>query len=266
MKSTLFLMMSVAVGLGGCHKPSDHSPLAGIALSLDDRYVKDWVRLRPLLKKYNAHLTFYVTQFDSLTPEETALLHQLEQDGHEIGAHGAAHVRVLDWVRSGGKLDDFYRYEIEAELVSMRRAGFKPITFAHVGGQQTWYTDRRLLSDYFILLRDVSMTERRLPLFIYRRPVFAMDEIYYHFDGTQKVNSLLIDQYTHITERQLKEGLVRAKNTRSVLMLMGHRPLFAASDEQYAFSVSLLEKILEEAQKMGLKTYTMAELVRLSRR
>jgi peptidoglycan/xylan/chitin deacetylase (PgdA/CDA1 family) len=257
----IFLLVWVSLGLWGCiEKPLKYPP-AGIALSFDDRFIGEWTRLRPLLKKYNAHVTFYVTQFDSLKPYEVTLLHQLQRDGHEIGAHGAAHIRVLDWLRGGGSLDDFFQHEIEAELISMRKAGFKPVTFAHVGGQQTWWTDQHLLKNYFKLLRDVSMTERKLPFLTIRQPVFDIDEIYYHFDGDRTVHSLLIDQYTNITETQLKDGLIRAKNTQSVLMLLGHRPLFSPSDEPYAFSVNRLEKLLAEAQQMELKTYTMSELV-----
>ena len=143
MKNIFFLLVGLSLGLSSCREKPKNLPPAGIALSFDDRYIEEWTRLRPLLKKYNAHVTFYVTQFDSLTPKEVALLHQLQRDGHEIGAHGAAHIRVLDWMRGGGSLDDFFRYEIEAELISMRKAGFKPVTFAHVGGQQTWWTDQR---------------------------------------------------------------------------------------------------------------------------
>jgi peptidoglycan/xylan/chitin deacetylase (PgdA/CDA1 family) len=264
MKKVLFLLINASLGFWGCHQNHQPRPPAGIALSFDDRYLNEWTQLRPLLKKYNAHVTFYVTQFDSLTPQEVALLHQLQRDGHEIGAHGTAHIRVLDWLRGGGSLDDFFQYEIEAELISMRKAGFRPVTFAHVGGQQTWWTDRRLLRDYFKLLRDVSMTERKLSFLTLRQPVFGMEEIYYHFDGDPTVHSLLIDQYTNITDTQLKDGLIRAKNTQSVLMLLGHRPLFTPSDEPYAFSVERLERLLAEAQRMGLKTYTMSELVNRS--
>jgi hypothetical protein len=247
-------------GFWSCQSPSSR-PAAGIALSFDDRHVQDWTQLRPVLKKYNARVTFYVTQFDSLSPQEVAQLHDLQKDGHEIAAHGAAHIRVLDYLRGGGSLDDFYKYEIEAELISMRKAGFQPVTFAHVGGQQTWWTDRRLLSDYFILLRDVAMTERKISFLTLKKAVFAMDDVFYQFDGASKVDALLIDQVTNITPTQLREGLVRAQNTQSVFVLFGHRPLFAPSDEPYAFSVKTLETFLADAQRMGLKTYTMRELV-----
>ncbi len=263
MKKLFFLLLGgLTAFLLGCNQAPKRPHAAGIALTFDDRYVEEWTQLRPLLKKYGAKATFYVTQFDSLSPNEIRLLHELVKDGHEIGAHGAAHIRVLDWLRGGGALDDFFKLEIEAEVHSMNKAGFRPVTFAHVGGQQTWWTDRRLLRDYFQLLRDVSMTERHLPFITLRQPIFAIDDIYYQFDGSQKVHALLIDQYTHLTNAQLKDGLIRAKNTNSVLILLGHRPLFTPSEEPYAFSVQLLEKLLQDAQRMGLKSYTMAELVK----
>lgn len=262
MKKLVFLLLAgLPALLLGCNQAPKQPHAAGFALTFDDRYVEEWTQLRPLLKKYGAKATFYVTQFDSLSPNDIRLLHELESDGHEIGAHGAAHIRVLDWLRGGGSLDDFYKFEIEGELNVMRKAGFRPVTFAHVGGQQTWWTDRRLLRDYFKLLRDVSMTERHLPFITIRQPIFAIDDIYYQFDGSQKVHALLIDQYTHLTRAQLKDGLIRAKNTHSVLMLLGHRPLFTPSEEPYAFSVQLLEEFLQDAQRMRLKSYTMVELV-----
>ena len=162
MKKLFFLLFGgLTAFLLGCNQAPKRPHAAGIALTFDDRYVEEWTQLRPLLKKYGAKATFYVTQFDSLSPNEIRLLHELVKDGHEIGAHGAAHIRVLDWLRGGGALDDFFKLEIEAEVHSMNKAGFRPVTFAHVGGQQTWWTDRRLLRDYFQLLRDVSMAHNR---------------------------------------------------------------------------------------------------------
>ena len=67
----------------------------GIAISFDDRFVKQWYQLRPLLKRYNVKCTFYITQPDSLSDEEVKMLHQLQKEGHEIGCHGAMHVRSM---------------------------------------------------------------------------------------------------------------------------------------------------------------------------
>ena len=83
-------------------------------------------------------------------------------------------------------------------------------------------------------------------------------------DKSLPIRYVMAVSYTHLDvykRQQLKDGLIRAKNTRSVLMLLGHRPLFTPSEEPYAFSVQLLEEFLQDAQRMGLKSYTMLELV-----
>ena len=52
---------------------------AGLALSFDDRFVKEWIQLQPLLNQYNVKATFYITQPDSLSDEEVVLLHELRK-------------------------------------------------------------------------------------------------------------------------------------------------------------------------------------------
>ena len=262
-KKITFLLLPIIVAFG-CG-PVSQPPAAGIALSFDDRFVQEWAKLRPLFKKYDARATFYVTQFDSLKPEEIEILRQLQADGHEIGAHGATHARSIDYVWQHS-MNDYFKNEIEAELEPMKKAGLKVSTFAHPGGQQIWFIDQKLLKNYFCLLRDVALTERDLKLFTLRRPVFGMNEIYYRFDGNPTVSALLIDQGANVPMKALREGLIRAKNTNSTLMLFGHRPLFESSGEKYGFGVSRLDSILAESKKLGLRTYTMSQLIALSRR
>ncbi len=243
----------------GCSSSSKNEHKGGIALSFDDRYVAQWDSLRPLLKKYNTKATFYVTQFGSLSDTEKQILLDLQADGHEIGCHGAMHVGSIDYVLHTS-MEAYLRNEIEAELKPMRALGLAPTSFAHPGGQQIWLIDRKLLT-YFVLLRDVALSEQNIFSLKFRRPVFAMNEIFYHFDGENRVNALLIDQGANVSFNSIEHGLIRAKNTGSAMMLFGHRPIFKQSKEPYAFSVSFLEKILVRANTMGLQTYTMSELV-----
>ena len=245
--------------LSSCQNATQQA--AGIALSFDDRYITQWDSLRPLLRKYNAKVTFYVTQFDSLTPPQIAVLKQLKQEGHEIGAHGAAHHRIIDFALAGGSLEDYFKQEVEAEIKSMQKAGFNPTSFAHVGGQQTWWTDRILLRRYFKILRDVTTPKRQIGFLYWYRPVFALDEAFYEFDYCQTVNAIIIDNYTKTTDNEIFDGLIRARDTQSVFLMMGHKPLFTAQNESYGFLVTRLEDILKQSQRLGLKTYTMSELV-----
>ena len=160
---------------------------AGLALSFDDRFVKEWIQLRPLLKQYNVKATFYVTQPDSLSVEEVNMLHELRKDGHEIGCHGAMHVRSIPYIWENS-LDKYMEKEIFHALETMKKQGFLPKTFAHPGGSQMWYSDRELLK-YFTLLRDVSMKNCNVFGYQYIRKVEDMNEIYYQHDKTNKVNA-----------------------------------------------------------------------------
>ena len=233
---------------------------AGIAISFDDRFIKEWYQLRPLLKKYNAKCTFFITQPDSLSHEEVTLLHQLEDEGNEIGCHGAIHVRSMYYIWDFS-LEDYMKNEIFPAIKTMKKQGFSPKTFAHPGGSQTWYSDRELLK-YFMLLRDVSMKTRTLWDFDYTHEIEDIDEIFHQHDGTRKVNALLIDTSAKLTIEDIKKGLKRASEEGSVMMMFGHKPLTKTTQkaDEYGFDVKFLEQILEESAKLNLKTYTMQEL------
>ncbi|MEY4539243.1 MAG: hypothetical protein RLZZ306_1000 [Bacteroidota bacterium] len=233
---------------------------AGIAISFDDRFIKEWYQLRPLLKKYNAKCTFFITQPDSLSHEEVMLLHELEDEGHEIGCHGAMHVRSMYYIWDFS-LEEYMKNEIFSALKTMKKQGFIPKTFAHPGGSQMWYSDRELLK-HFVLLRDVSMKTRSVWDFDYTHEIEDIDEIFHQHDGTKKVNALLIDTSAKLTIADIKKGLKRASEESSTMMMFGHKPLTKTTQkaDEYGFDIKFLEQILEESAKLNLKTYTMQEL------
>jgi peptidoglycan/xylan/chitin deacetylase (PgdA/CDA1 family) len=251
-----FILMLFGVS---CNSPK-LSQKGGIAFSFDDRFVKEWTDLKPLLNKYNVKATFYVTQPDSLSEEEVQILHELRKDGHEIGCHGAMHVRSMYYIWDNS-LEKYMENEIFHALQTMKKQGFIPKTFAHPGGSQTWYSDRELLK-YFTLLRDVSMKYQNIFGIEYIREVESMDEIYHQRDNTQKVNALLIDISGKLTIEDIKKGLERASKEGSVMMMFGHKPLTKTTQNlnEYGFDVQFLEQILVESAKLNLKSYTMQEL------
>lgn len=243
-----------------CQKEKIPSRPAGIALSFDDRFIKEWFELRPLLNKYHAKVTFYITQPDSLSVEEVKMLHQFKADGHEIACHGAMHVRAVPYLWEH-TLEEYMENEIFKALRTMKKQGFSPTTFAHPGGSQIWYSDRELLK-YFTLLRDVSMKERTIWGFTYTRAIENMDEIYHQHDGTRKVNALLIDAETNLNIEDVKKGLARASQEHSVMMLFGHKPLrrITHKPDEYGFDIHFLEQILAESAKLKLQYFTMNSL------
>ncbi len=234
---------------------------AGLALSFDDRFVKEWFQLRPLLKKYNVKATFYITQPDSLSDEEVNMLHELQKEGHEIGCHGAMHVRSIPYIWENS-LKEYMENEVFHALGTMKKQGFSPKTFAHPGGSQMWYSDRELLK-YFMLLRDVSMKNRTVFGYQYTRKVEDMDEIYHQHNNTQKVNALLIDISAKLTIEDIRKGFERTKKEDSVIMIFGHKPLNGNTQKvgEYGFDIHFLEQILAECAKLNLKYYRMDELI-----
>jgi peptidoglycan-N-acetylglucosamine deacetylase len=256
-KNILYLIFTIL--FSACEsKKTIHQ--GGIALSFDDRFVKEWYQLSPLLKKYNVKATFYITQPDSLSVEEVNLVHEFRKEGHEIGCHGAMHVRSIPYIWEHS-LEEYMKNEVFHCLETMKKQGFSPTTFAHPGGSQMWYSDRELLK-YFILLRDVSMKTRNLWGYEYTRKVEDMDEIYHQHDNTRKVNALLIDTGTNLSIEDIKKGLQRAKEEGSTMMIFGHKPLNGNTQNvgEYGFDIHLLEEIFIESAKLDLKFYRMDEL------
>ena len=258
MQNKLYFIILLVVFIACKQKKA--TPQAGIAISFDDKFVKEWSQLEPLLKKYNAKCTFYITQPDSLSDEEVNLLHQFEKEGNEIGCHGAMHVRSMYYIWDFS-LDEYMNNEIFPALKTMKKQGFSPKTFAHPGGSQMWYSDRELLK-YFTLLRDVSMKTRTLWDYDYTHEIEELDEIFYQHDGTQKVNALLIDTSAKLTIKDIKKGLKRASEEGSIMMMFGHKPLMKSTqkENEYGFDIKFLEQILAESAKLNLKTYTMQQL------
>lgn len=238
----------------------ENMPKAGIALSFDDRYIKEWYQLRPLFKKYNAHVTFYLTQPDSLSTEEWNMLRILAQDGHEIGCHGAIHTQSIPFVWRNS-IQEYFEVEIFPALNTMKKHGFTPTTFAHPGGSQFWWLDQKLYP-YFNLLRDVSLKKRKLGDWVFERKIDEINEIYFRPNQSKSVSALMIDISNELSEKEILEVLTKAQNRQCAVMLFGHKPLFqsAKTGQEYGFEVEFLTYILSESAKLGLKTYTMAEL------
>lgn len=258
----LFVAIILIELLSTCRPAAPNYP-PGIALSFDDRFIREWYGLRPIFRKYNARVTFYITQFDSLTPVEITQLKTLQQDGHEIGCHGAIHTNSINYVRQHS-MQQYLNDEIYPALRSMKRQGFRPTSFAHPGGAHNNAIDRELLN-HFVLLRDVALIERTIWGITLRWTVRLMPGIYHDFDGKRTVDALLFDEGSGLDLSDIQTAMCKAKEDGTVLMLFGHKPYQRSVEPGgYGFLTERLESILAESKRLGLRTYTMSELVQQS--
>jgi peptidoglycan-N-acetylglucosamine deacetylase len=258
----LLILWAIAGGIWSCGK-SGKTGAGGIAISFDDHFIKEWYELRPLFQKYNAKATFFITCDDSLNAEEVAMLKQLEKEGHEIGFHGTVHAKSTELMAAGGP-KGYIETELEPGMRHMTAAGFRPTSYAHPGGNHNDRVDSVLLTKGFTILRDVAISRRKYNGFqLYALPAKWMNWIFYPFEGEKKVDALMIDT-DEVSEEEITEAIGKAKETGTALMVFGHEPLYGPPQSgEYGFNVSFLAAILREADKQGLKFYTMSELPKI---
>jgi len=218
----------------------------GIFISFDDRYVDEWFELRPLFKKYQARITFFVTHFDSLTTEQVEKLRILQQDGHEIGLHGAMHVLSEHYIKEHS-MSDYLKQEIVAGINAMNKAGFYPTSFAYPYSAKYWGTDRELLNYFYVLRSEVPFKKDQ--------DITSIDEIYYPFEGDRLIYSISLDMASGLSPTAVESGMKRAVSKKEVLMLYGHKP-------KTSFDITFLEEILRLAAKNDLKFFRASDLVK----
>ncbi|HET9620767.1 MAG TPA: polysaccharide deacetylase family protein [Kofleriaceae bacterium] len=128
----------------------------GLALGFDDDSVADWTALRPVLDRYGARVTFFVSGFAALTADERGQLHALAADGHAIEYHSVSHQNAVDYVAAHG-LAAYLADEITPGLAAMRGDGFAATAFAYPYGARDEALDAAL-APMFEHLRAIRST------------------------------------------------------------------------------------------------------------
>jgi peptidoglycan/xylan/chitin deacetylase (PgdA/CDA1 family) len=246
LKIALTILLFILVS--ACTSRRERTP--GICLSFDDHSVREWYDLMPLFRKYNAKVTFFISHFDSLSDAEIGMLKEMQDEGHEIGSHGALHVVSENYIHTHG-YKAWLKNEIDGNTNAMRAKGFDPVSFAYPYGAKYWFTDLLLL-DRFKILRGVSALQNH--------SITKTDEIYFAFDHDETVSALGIDKGT-LQEGDITDGIEKAISENKVLLLMGHKPdvNFKRTDS-YSFDPALLEFILKEATEHHLTFYRVTDL------
>jgi hypothetical protein len=128
----------------------------GLALSFDDTTVDAWYAMRPQFQAVGARVTFFVSRYAALQPEQHAKLHELAADGHAIEAHGVLHLRAPEYVEDHG-LASYIADEALPSIQRMRDDGFPVSSFAYPFGARTREIDEAIL-DHVAILRSISFT------------------------------------------------------------------------------------------------------------
>jgi len=128
----------------------------GLALSFDDTSVDAWYAMRPQFQAVGARITFFVSRYAALRPEQHAKLHELAADGHAIEAHSVLHLRAPEYVEDHG-LAAYIADEALPSIQRMRDDGFPVTSFAYPFGARTHEIDEAVL-EHVAILRSISFT------------------------------------------------------------------------------------------------------------
>jgi hypothetical protein len=113
---------------GGAKRP-------GVVVSFDDTEVDAWYGLRDTFARYDAHATFFATEYYEWTDDQRQKLHVLYDEGNDIEAHGVHHVNVCDYTASTGKgIEGYATDEVMPSIQILQADGFAPVAFAFPGG------------------------------------------------------------------------------------------------------------------------------------
>jgi hypothetical protein len=125
----------------------DPTITSGLALSFDDDLVPSWVALLPLLQRYQARVTFFISRYrDELNDG----LHILQAAGNDIQFHSTNHQHASQVAASLG-VNGYIAQDILPGLAAMRQAGFSPTAFAYPYGERTTELDTGLLTQFRLL-------------------------------------------------------------------------------------------------------------------
>ncbi len=120
-------------------------PHAALALSFDDNAPDQWITMRDTLNKHNAHVTFFVSRWQDMTPAQHAEIGQLHQDGHDIEPHTVDHPHALDYVQQYG-LQAYIDDEVLPSFDVLTAAGYpQPTAFAYPFGEHDDAIDAAVL-------------------------------------------------------------------------------------------------------------------------
>ena len=118
----------------------------GVVLTFDDFYLQAWSDFLPIFAKYDAQVTFFITEPHNFKEKQWAQLKALAKAGHRIGMHGMNHRSIIEYMKTGGKISEYISSEIESERELLERHGIRSDVFAMPFSHRTPETDSALKS------------------------------------------------------------------------------------------------------------------------
>ena len=224
----------------------------GVVLTFDDHFIEEWLRADRLFRRFNARVTFFICEFDRLSPRQIGGLQQLKSAGHAIGCHGLHHLDAVEFLRQNSE-DEYVETEILPALRAMEQAGLPPSSFAYPMSSNNAHTDR-LLRTHFRHLRSGAFLNEEQRL-------CDVDRIFTHIDQLPQTDCLYgksIDAGADFSLHAIRDAFTTARRNAQVITFYSHN--IAQDDPGNHIRPVDLESVLTLVREHGLTFYTFDDL------
>jgi peptidoglycan/xylan/chitin deacetylase (PgdA/CDA1 family) len=228
------------------YKPGVKPRIAGVVLSFDDAYVKEWFETDKKLKSYFWKATFCVSKINTLDNLEIKKLLKLQNKGHEIAGHSLNHYNAVDFL-TNHTIDEYLNQEINPMLDLMNFYGLKISSFVYPYGGRTTKLDAALLVK-FKTIRGRAFCEE------------TPSKQGSYYNKSRLVFSFSIDDtHNHFNVPHLLKLLDYAKTQNKILILNGHKTVKNVTAD-YQTKTKTLELICKYIKRNNMKFYTLSDL------
>ena len=132
----------------GCDQPA----VRGVALSFDDSInLGDWNDTRDFFLEHNITATFFIDRWGQHSEEQINIIHELNEDGHEIGFHSKSHKKFSDYIMGNETPESYYEDQILQGYALMNEAGYNGTSFAYPHGSRNAEIDALILQKLAVL-------------------------------------------------------------------------------------------------------------------
>ncbi|GAA3108079.1 peptidoglycan/xylan/chitin deacetylase (PgdA/CDA1 family) [Kribbella aluminosa] len=236
---------------------NSHIDRGALLLTFDDFFVPEWSAARDLLRLYDAHVTFFVSELDRLSDEDWPRLRELAADGHTVGAHGWRHLNAAVRVAEIGG-DAFLREEIDPCVAGLRAEGLDPRCFAYPVSVRSDATDAVLTEVFGRLRGGCAVPEGMEPA-----QVDAIFTSVADLPGRRVLLGAGADngrnfQPRGLTDVALAGALHRAAERNEALTLYAHA--IADTHEANYITPARLTRLLDLAAELGLPCLAFDDL------
>ena len=228
--------------------PSE-APAGLLLLTFEGRHFDEWLQAMPLLERYGAHATFFVS--GPINGEAIRAMKQLHEAGHSVGLNGLAQKRADEEVAAKGA-DRFYKEEIELQLENCRVAYIPITSYAYPQRCHTDATDALFKQRSFAHVRGVQDGLGKL---------HTDDRAFYPTDGQSlpyRLDAVPAGKAYHTDIKDILSCLRRAAAQKEVFVIASHG--ISSDADGYDMQTAWLERILATAQSCGLRAAGFDEL------